>query len=179
MLRGLGLQFEIAPVDLDERALAAGWGPLPPDELVLRLAQAKATEGRRQRPDAIVIAADTVVSLRQEVLGKPANPQDARAMLAKLSGRTHLVFTGVAVLGPGRPEYRACEATAVTFRTLDAATIARYVATGEPLDKAGAYGIQALGAVLVERIDGDYFNVVGLPVVKVAEALAPYGYQLP
>ena len=115
-----------------------------------------------------MLAADTVVALEGVVLGKPASPEEAARMLAALSGRTHQVYTGLTLAGPGA----VCtehEATDVTFRALSGAEIAAYVATGEPMDKAGAYGIQGLGALLVQRLEGDYFNVMGLSLIHISE----------
>ena len=120
--------------------------------------------------DAIVIAADTVVALGNTILGKPESEADARAMLAMLSGKTHAVFTGVTVGYRGRI-LTASDATSVTFRTLSEGEIADYVATGEPMDKAGAYGIQGLGGALVESTDGEFDNVVGLPCRLLARML--------
>ena len=123
---------------------------------------------------AITIGADTIVVRDGCILGKPRDRDEARRMLASLSGRSHEVLTGFAVLGPGEPIVRAVE-TQVRFRALDDETIARYVATGEPDDMAGAYGIQGIGAALVERISGSYTNVVGLPLVEVLDAIAAQG----
>ena len=119
-------------------------------------------------------AADTVVALEGAVLGKPASPEEAARMLAALSGRTHQVYTGLTLAGPGA----VCtehEVTDVTFRALSGAEIAAYVATGEPMDKAGAYGIQGLGGLLVAGIQGDYHNVVGLPVCRLGRMLLDFG----
>lgn len=120
--------------------------------------------------DTLVLGADTTVTLDGEILGKPADAEDAKRMLAALSGRTHRVITGVAVVSAQRTEV-AAEITAVRFRALSAEEIAAYVATGEPMDKAGAYGIQGLAAKWVPRIEGCYFNVVGLPLALVATML--------
>jgi septum formation protein len=158
----LGYPFRSDAVAVDESAL--------PGETVrrtvLRLAEAKAAAARKAHPDAVVVGADTVVEVAGEVLGKPRDVAEARAMLARLAGREHRVWTAVAVLGPDGHEESAVEVTRVWFRPISAAEITAYVATGEPMDKAGAYGIQERGAVFVERIEGDYFAVVGLPLCR-------------
>ena len=139
--------------------------------------------------DALILASDTIVVLDGKIMGKPHDRAEARAMLTALSGREHQVFTAFTILpykafppgadeGPASQEaapYTHCEMTYVKFRALSAAEIAAYVATGEPMDKAGAYGIQNLGAMLVESIRGDYFTVMGLPVCRLAQALKRFG----
>jgi len=141
-----------------------------------RLARAKAEVVAARRPDSIVIAADTIVVVDGEILGKPQDAADAAAMLRRLSGREHLVHTAIAVT------YRndtasAVETTRVWFRPLTDEQITAYVATGEPRDKAGAYGIQGYGAVLVERIDGDYFTVMGLGLGRMVALLGAVGLR--
>jgi septum formation protein len=136
---------------------------ISPEEAVLCLSKIKARPFAS--PQDTVIGADTVVAIDGEILTKPANKEDAALMLRKLSGKTHSVFTGVTVIKNGK-EHSFYAETKVTFFNLGDDEIAKYVATGEPLDKAGAYGIQGYGCLLVEKIDGDYFNVVGLPVSK-------------
>jgi septum formation protein len=140
-------------------------------------ARAKRDEVAVTRPDALVMAADTVVVLDDVVLEKPVDADDARAMLSKLAGRDHVVCTGVAVVGPVGTPVSGAEKTRVYFRDLDIEEIAEYVATGEPLDKAGAYGIQGLGASLVRRVDGCYFNVMGLPVARLLDLLEEVGWE--
>ena len=125
-------------------------------------------------PDSIVLGADTVVCFDGKILGKPKDKEDAAAMLKMLSGQTHEVRTGIALLGKGL-EFVSSEAAMVTFFHLTDEEIARYIESGEPMDKAGAYGIQGKGAVLVRSVLGDYFNVVGLPIATVARALASLG----
>ena len=166
LLARLGLEFTVSPADADETWPAdLDTGPAA-QAVALRKARAVAAP-----PGALVLAADTVVVLDGEVLGKPANPAEAAATLARLSGRTHEVVTGLALAAAGR-ETTAHETTRVTFATLTDAEVAAYVATGSPLDKAGSYGIQDdLGALLVERIEGDYFNVVGLPLRRLYDTL--------
>jgi len=141
-----------------------------------RLALAKAREVAARLDRGLVVGADTVVVLGRRILGKPADPAEARAFLLSLSGRTHRVITAVAVIdaATGRSEVGAA-VTAVRMRGFDAAEAERYIATGEPMDKAGAYGIQGRGALLVAGIRGDYFNVVGLPLVLLADLLGRFG----
>lgn len=144
-----------------------------PEDMVKRLAFTKAQNvAKASREDAIVIGADTVVVLDDQVLGKPKNEEDAFQMLRALSGRAHTVFTGVAVLDTvtGK-EMTFAEATAVRFRELSDEEIGAYIASKEPMDKAGAYGIQELGSILIDGVDGDYFNVVGLPVCRLGKLL--------
>ena len=127
-------------------------------------------------PDALVIAADTIVALAGAVMGKPHSRAEAVEMLTRLSGNTHTVHTGI-TLRQGDRVLTQSEATEVTFRPLSQEEIAAYVATGEPMDKAGAYGIQGIGSVLVRSIHGDYFNVMGLPVCRLGLALKEFGVQ--
>ena len=152
---------------------------LSPAELVCELSRAKASEIAAAANDAkaIVIGADTVVSVDGMVLGKPKDTSDAAGMLRLLSGRTHEVFTGVTVLRGGQLT-TAAERTAVRFRALTEREIDAYVATGEPLDKAGAYGIQGKGSLFVEGIEGDFFNVMGLPLCLLGKILGKLGVVL-
>ena len=171
LLVKMGLEFITKSPEIDEDAI----GGLPAPELVKALSRAKALHvARDEAPDAIVIGSDTVVVLDGDILGKPASPQQAKKMLSALSGRSHEVYTGVTVCQGDRVVSRA-EVTQVTFRRLDPEEIARYVRTGEPMDKAGAYGIQGYGALLVEGIRGDYSNVVGLPVCCLGRMLLDFG----
>ena len=128
------------------------------------------SNGSLRRPDLTVLGADTTVTLDNQILGKPEDAADAARMLRLLSGRTHRVITGVALVTANRTEV-AAEVTAVQFLTLSDEEIAAYIATGEPMDKAGAYAIQGRAARWIPRIEGDYFNVVGLPIARVAEML--------
>ncbi|HHY92885.1 MAG TPA: septum formation protein Maf, partial [Firmicutes bacterium] len=153
-----------------------------PGALVEELARRKAAAvaASLEEPDErLVVGADTIVVLADRILGKPRDEAEARSMLTALSGRWHQVFTGVAVIDPvsGRT-VSAHETTRVKFRCLAARGIAAYVATGEPLDKAGAYGVQGKGALLVECIDGCFYNVVGLPLVKLAAVLREFGFDV-
>ena len=167
----LALDCVVRPPDVEETILE-GMGP---EEEARRLAVAKAA-ATVSDPGELVVAADTLVALDNEILGKPVDPADAFRMLMRLQGRRHEVFTGLAVSLNGRIEAEVA-ITSVWFRPLDAAECAEYVATGEPLDKAGAYGIQGLGAALVQRIEGEYFNVMGLPVQLLLSLLDRFGLR--
>lgn len=170
LLGRMGLEFTVVTPQIDEDAFTAP----DPAALVSLLSREKAMAVAGTCPEALVIAADTVVVLDGAVLGKPRDQAEAQEMLAALSGRSHAVYTGVTVCRGGRAVTGA-ERTEVTFRALTPEEIRRYVATGEPMDKAGAYGIQGLGSLLVEGIRGDYFNVVGLPVCRLGRMLADFG----
>ena len=163
--------FKICPARGEEVASPG----LPPAQLVEALSSQKAAEvAAAAEADALIIAADTVVAVDDRVLGKPHSEEEAAEMLLSLSGREHTVYTGV-TLRRGSQIVTRHEATQVRFRSLTREEIDAYVATGEPMDKAGAYGIQERGALLVEGIRGDYFNVVGLPVCLVGQLLARFG----
>lgn len=172
LLEQMGISdFIVRPAQGDEVAQPG----LTPAQLVEALSRQKADEvaaGAAQ--DDLVIAADTVVALDHKVLGKPHSREEAQEMLACLSGREHTVYTGV-TLRRGQQVLTRHEATQVRFRPLTQEEIAAYVATGEPMDKAGAYGIQGRGALLAQGIDGDYFNVVGLPVCLLGQMLQQFG----
>ena len=172
LLTLVGLAHDVRPADVDETP-HADEQPVPHAE---RLARAKAETLARREPDAVVVAADTIVVIDGLILGKPADAPDARATLRRLAGRTHTVFTAVAVARGGRT-VSGVEEVRVTFRALDDAEIAAYVATGEPMDKAGSYGIQGFGATIVERIEGDYFAVMGLPLVRLVGLLGAVGLR--
>lgn len=172
LLRRSGLEFEVH---------ASGFEPLPEpgesaEEFTRRAARAKASAvAASLPPGALVLAADTVLIADDEILGKPGGPQDAARMLRLLSGRTHRVVTGVClILAPEHTEALENEITLVTFRKLDEREISEYISSGEPFDKAGAYGIQGLASKFVTRIEGCYFNVMGLPVARVYEMLKPH-----
>lgn len=173
LLERMGIsEFEVIPAKAEESALLTH--TLTPDQLVEELSRRKCAEVSAAHPDALVIAADTMVAVNNRVLGKPHSEKDAARMLAALSGRLHMVYTGVTV-AQGVKSITEHEMTFVRFCTLSQADIIRYIATGEPMDKAGAYGIQGYGSVLVEGISGDYYNVMGLPVCRVARLLARFG----
>lgn len=156
-----GFDFEVITADVDEVLDAF----LAPCELVMSLSFQKASAVAKDNPDAAVIGADTVVVLDGKVLGKPHSEADAVQMLRDLSGNTHEVYTGVCII-KGDRVHKFYECTKVTFWPLEDELIAQYVASKDPMDKAGAYGIQGNGCVLVKGIEGDYFNVVGFPVSR-------------
>ncbi|MBE6973094.1 MAG: septum formation inhibitor Maf [Ruminococcaceae bacterium] len=174
LLERMGLtEFEIRPAAGEENASP----DLTPAQLVEELSRQKAREiALTAEGDDVIIAADTVVAADERVLGKPHSTQEAQEMLRFLSGRTHTVYTGITVRR-GEQELTQYEATQVLFRPLTEGEIAAYVATGEPMDKAGAYGIQGRGCVLVEGIRGDYYNVMGLPVCRLALMLREFGIE--
>lgn len=172
LLALVGIAHEVRPADIDESVLD-GERPAPHAE---RLALAKAARLAHDHPDAIVIAADTIVVIDDDFMSKPLDAAGAREMLRRLSGRVHTVMTAVAVARGARIE-SAVEHVEVEFRTLDDDEIDRYIATGEPLDKAGAYGIQGYGATIVRRIHGDYFAVMGLSLVTVVALLERVGVR--
>ncbi|MBT4432685.1 MAG: septum formation protein Maf [Nitrospinaceae bacterium] len=172
LLEGAGLAFEVlAPPEGEEEGVDPS---LPPGEGAIARALAKAAWVARQRSEFLVLGADTVVVLEDEVLGKPRDAEHARGMLASLSGRSHKVLTGFAVVFDGTARTRIVE-TQVSFRVLDEVSIGRYVDSGEPMDKAGAYAIQGLGGGFVDRVIGSYPNVVGLPLPEVLLELSRAG----
>lgn len=175
LLEMLGVpDLTIRPATGPERA-TPGAGP---EQTVRELSLHKAQEvAQTCAPEDIIIAADTIVYLDGAILGKPKDHDDAVRMLTALSGREHIVYTGVAVLRGGELR-QAAEHTAVRFRALTPAEIERYIATGEPMDKAGAYAIQGLAAMFVIGLDGDYYNVMGLPVCPLAMILRKFGVKL-
>jgi septum formation protein len=170
LLTLVGIPHEVRPADIDE-SVFPGEQPIPHAE---RLARAKAHALAERNADAVVVAADTIVVLDGEILGKPCDSAHAAAMLRRLSGREHTVFTAIAVARGARTE-SAVEGVRVWFRALPDEEIEAYIATGEPMDKAGAYGIQGYGATIVERVDGDYFSVMGLGLRRLIELLARVG----
>jgi len=162
ILEQLGIAFEVLAVDVEE--IEAG----DPIEVARTNALAKAQAAARLRPEDTILGVDTVVALDGEIYGKPACAQAARDTLGRLSGRTHEVVSGIALVNPSNPQV-AHEVTRVSFRALDDGLIGRYVETGEWSGRAGGYAIQGRGALLVRRIMGDYLNVVGLPVGKLLD----------
>lgn len=167
LLRAAGIEFDVHPAHVDERVL----GDESPDAYVRRVAEAKARAINERFARAIVLAADTTVVADHHLLGKPIDVEDARRMLLLLSGRAHDVITAVTVIGPDQPVDTRTEVTTVEFSRLGDKEIDWYLATGEPMDKAGAYAIQGLASRFVTRIVGSYSNVVGLPVALVYEML--------
>lgn len=166
LLLGLGLQFEVVAAELDEEAVTAP----TPQALVQKLALEKARAVAKTRPASLVIGADTVVYQNGRIFGKPKNAAEAKEMLRALSGGTHTVATGIALVSPGGEVADVVTAN-VTFKALTEGQIARYIATGEPFDKAGGYGIQGRAAAMIREISGDYYTVVGLPVCRLCELL--------
>lgn len=174
LLETLRLTFAISSSDVDE-----SFDPsLSPEEVVMELAERKAQAIFKENPDAFVIGSDTVVVADNQILGKPADEAEAIRMLQSLSCKQHEVFTGVSIVSP-TSSTRFYERTEVWFWELTDDEIRSYVKSGEPLDKAGAYGIQQLGSMLVKKIHGDYFAVVGLPVARTVRELRKLGFQLP
>jgi len=176
LLENIGLKFTVDPAEITEIQTNS----LKPAELAKALSLRKARAAALRHADSIIIAADTFGVLDGVILGKPVDARHARRMLAGLSGRCHSVITGFTIIDTttGRAVSRAVE-TRVYFRKLGRSEIARYVKTGEPLGKAGAYAIQGLGALLVEKIEGDYYNVIGLPLCALAGVLRRFDITLP
>jgi septum formation protein len=172
LLRLVGIVHEVQPADIDE-SLIDGEEPRTHAERLART-KAKAIE----RPDAVTIGSDTIVVVDGDVLGKPVDEADAARMLRRLSGRSHIVITAVAAEWKGTL-VSDVEEVGVTFRSLTDDDIAAYIATGEPMDKAGAYGIQGYGATIVERVSGDYFAVMGLPINRLVRLLEGLGLVYP
>jgi len=170
LLELIGIEHEVVPSNIDETMRPREM----PRRHAERLAREKASAVANRQPDRITIAADTIVVINKKVLGKPVDTEDARRMLSMLSGREHTVITAVAV-ARGRKLRSAIEEVRVKFRRLRDDEIDAYIATGEPMDKAGAYGIQGYGATIVECVDGDYFAVMGLPLARLVTLLRDLG----
>ena len=168
----IGIAHEVRPANIDETLRPRE----TPRRYAERLAREKASAIATRSPDLITIGADTVVVINRKVLGKPADATDAARMLRMLSGREHTVITAVAV-SRGRKLRSAIEEVRVKFRRLRDDEIDAYIAMGEPMDKAGAYGIQGYGATIVERIEGDYFAVMGLPLVRLVGLMRDVGVR--
>ena len=170
LLRFITDDFEVRPSDADENISTE----LSPEDTVKTLAQLKAEAVKAELTEETVISADTVVAVNGRILGKPANEKEAFDMLHMLSGREHCVYTGVCILTENTKKvFSVC--SVVSFYELSDEEILQYISTGEPMDKAGAYGIQGKGCLLVREIHGDYFNIVGLPVSRLAKELAVLG----
>jgi septum formation protein len=159
ILTGLGIPFEVDPPSVEETLRPGETG----EEAAARLAAEKAGEVSGRRPDRWVLAADTLVLLDGEILGKPSDAHDAAQMLRRLSGREHRVVTAVRLVREGRPAGEAVEVSGVRIAALSEPEVLWYVSTGEPMDKAGAYAVQGLGARFIEAVNGSYTNVMGLP----------------
>jgi septum formation protein len=174
-LRQIGINFAVDPADVDERVLPGE----SPERYAERLALDKARKAAERAEAGIIIAADTIVVVDEKILGKPADSRDARRMLTMLSGNVHRVITGLTVMDAAtKNAITRSSITRVWFRRLSPKEITSYVDTGEPLDKAGAYGIQERGALLVDKIEGCYFNVVGLPLSLLGELLRTFGVDV-
>ena len=177
LLRNAGIPFQVEPAQIDETPRAGE----PARNCAERLAREKALAVFRLRPEHVVLGADTIVVVDGEILGKPADADDAARMLRMLSGRTHAVITGVCLVGRGPSERQTgvqdvrSETTLVTMDSVSDDDIRFYVSTGEPMDKAGAYAIQGIASRWITRIEGDYANVVGLPVALVWRMLKEHG----
>lgn len=180
LLKNMGLDFKVMVSDADEDSIDTS---VPPEIYVQELALLKAADVAKKiikNKNAIVISADTIVVNNGKILGKPKDEADAKAMLKSLSGKVHNVYTGFCVMRLS-DAFTVCKnvCTGVVFKNLTDEKIERYISTGEPMDKAGAYGIQGMGGMLVEKIDGDYFNVVGLPVSELSDTLeSEFGFKL-
>lgn len=170
LLRAAGIEFVVEPAEINEDPLPEE----PPDQYVLRVARAKVDAVACRKSGGLVLAADTTVVLDGAILGKPADPGEARMMLQALAGRDHDVLTGVA-LRNGHREFSAVERTRVRFLPISAKEIERYIESGEPYDKAGGYAIQGLASRFIAELDGSYTNVVGLPVGRVCSLLREAG----
>ena len=173
LLSSLGFELDIIPSSAEEELLS----DLSPEETVRRIALSKARDVAKSADVFPVVAADTLVYLDGMPLGKPKDAEDAKRMLRALSGRSHHVSSGIAVISKTQ-ELSDSETTEVFFRELSGREIDWYVKTGEPMDKAGAYGIQGLGSIFIERIDGDCFNVMGLPLCRLCLMLRELGYDM-
>ena len=169
LLAKITTDFKVVPADIDETVS----GKLSPEEYVLSMAQQKAQVVYKEFPADVVIGCDTIVACEGRILGKPRDRDDAREMLTFLSGKTHLVYTSVQIIGQGKIVQGTFPAE-VAFFDLSVAEIDAYLATGEHSDKAGSYGIQGQGALLVKFIKGDYYSIVGFPVAHIAKMLANF-----
>jgi septum formation protein len=173
LLEKIGLKFEVEPSDYAEDMRSG----LSPDELARAISLGKARAVARKHKNAIVIAADTFIVFRGKIMGKPGTETEARKMLMGLRGKPHSVITGFTIMDTDKVLTKSVE-TVVYIKNLTPEEVDAYVKSGEPLDKAGAYAIQGLGSVIVERIEGDYFNVIGLPLSALAEGLKEFGIRL-
>ncbi|MFN3535468.1 MAG: Maf family protein [Desulfatiglandales bacterium] len=174
ILKVLKIPFVVSPVDRSEKITS-----LSPTDYCTRLSVLKAKKGYEINRGRWVLGADTVVVLEGEILGKPSSPQEAKMTLSKLSGKTHEVITSIAIVNPhGELAYKEASTTRVTFKGLSEEEIDAYIRTGEPMDKAGAYAIQGIGAFMVRRLEGSYSNVVGLPIFELIQGLLISGALL-
>lgn len=175
LLTRLGIKFTAMPSKLDE----SGYNEESPDKLVKQIALDKASKVADFVEDALIIAADTIVAFNEEILGKPVNEKDAFNMIKRLNNGSHKVYTGLAIISADdKMHYLDYDMTEVSMRKIDETEIERYIKTGEPMDKAGAYGIQGKGGIFVEKIYGSYFTVMGLPIHKMSLALKSFGIEI-
>ncbi|MCX5801156.1 MAG: Maf family protein [Candidatus Eisenbacteria bacterium] len=175
LVKMIGLEFELAVPEIHEDSAPHA----RPSKFVVELALAKALSLAQRFPNAVILGADTVVVLDGRILGKPRSVADARRMLRALSGRTHVVYTGLALVDvPTGVRETAYEKSRVTMKNIGNAEIDDYLATGEPMDKAGSYGIQGFGAVFIKHINGCFFNVMGLPVARLYDMLRELSEKL-
>ena len=175
LLENIGLKFEVEPSDYPEDMRSG----LSPDELARAISLEKARVVASRHRNAIVIAADTFIVFRGKIMGKPGTEAEARKMLMRLRGKPHSVITGFTILDTDENRvFTKSVETVVYIKNLTSEEVDAYVKSGEPLDKAGAYAIQGLGSIIVERIEGDYFNVIGLPLSALAEGLKDFGIHV-
>lgn len=172
ILRQLGVNFVVFDSSFKEKKTIKNPTPKKMEQLVIKNALGKATEVSKKFREAIILGVDTLIFAQKEVIGKPKDKKDATRILKKLNGKSHLIFSGVVLMSKKRKDIKtvsSCEITKVYMRKASIKEIKDYVSTNEPLDKAGAYGIQEKGAMLVKEIEGDYYNVVGLPIAALLE----------
>ena len=175
LLSKTGLKFRVDESSYEENLKLT----LKPDKLAIFLAREKARDVARRHRNALIISADTIVVLKNRVFGKPRSRKEAKEMLKALSGKAHTVITGYTIMDTGSgEELSGSVKSKVFFKVLSEREIDAYIKSGEPLDKAGAYGVQGLGAVIVRRIEGDFFNVMGLPLNSLAESLKNFGISV-
>lgn len=175
LLNKIGLNFTVEPSYIDEKPnYDMDFGPLVAD-----MAFQKAMSVAKKHNQGLVLGADTIVVLEQDILGKPATMEEAKEMLSRLSGQWHSVFTGLSLVNATSKGYlNDFEESRVKFKNLDSSEIQNYIKTNEPMDKAGAYAIQGKGALFVEKIEGDYYNIVGLPLFKLNCMFTQFGFEI-
>ena len=175
LLKQIGLEFEIDPSNYEEDMTLK----MEPNKLAEFLSLGKAKDVAKRHKDAIIISADTIVAISGEVFGKPKTPERAKYMLEKFSGNAHSVITGFTIIDTEtNKQISKSVETKVYFKNLSEQEIKAYIATGEPLDKGGGYAIQGLAALFVEKIEGDYFNIVGLPILALTTELKDFGIKI-
>jgi septum formation protein len=175
LLHSLGLEFEVSPSNVDEITHPEQ----SPEQNATNIARDKARWVARQNPGSYVLGADTMVVLDQEIIGQPTDEEDACRILSKLAGKQHRVITGVVLISPEAEEYATATVSTVSIKSVTENEIRSYVATGEPLDKAGAYAIQGEGSFLVESWEGSYSNIVGLPLEALTDLFQQAGFPVP